>query len=119
MNKEIEDKNLFDHINKSEQSEMSSNFTHQVMSKVEHLEIKKSITDKPLVGLVGWLMFILFGGLIITAFIIAYQTEEFTLSLPKIDYSKIAPHMNIVLATIFSVAALIVIDKFLRKPKNG
>lgn len=119
MNKEIEDKNLSDHINKSANvNEISSNFTHQVMAKVENLEIQKSITDKPLIGFVGWAIFAIFIGLLSTTFIMAYQSDEIVFSFPKFDFSPIKEHATIVLATVSAICILVFFDILLRKSKQ-
>ena len=122
MNKEIKDKNLTDHINgHKDTSEMSSNFTFQVMTKVENLEIKKSITDKPLISPVGWVIFALFGGLLITSFVMATQSTEIDFSIPEIDFSSIQEYFFISVFTIFAICALVFIDILMRrsKRKNG
>lgn len=119
MNKDIKDKNLTKHINDSvDATEMSSNFTFQVMTKVENLEIRKSVTDQPLIGPAGWLIFALFGALIITSFVLATQSAEINFNIPKIDFTSIQEYFFISVFTIFTVCVLVFFDILLRKSKR-
>ena len=114
-NKEPIDKVLEDFANKSSSEGLPSNFTHQMMQKIEQEAERKASAKKRLVTPMGWLIFGGFATLITCSLIFGDFSSSETISLPKFDISQHTDKIQLVVATVFAISALVLIDTIYRR----
>jgi ABC-type methionine transport system permease subunit len=98
-----------------QKTELSSNFSHLVMQKVEAAELKKAGHNMPMVGFTGWLVFGIFGLLMALTFFIKGEGNSFRIELPDIDYNHLWSTYYLIPFVFLAVAILIFVDILIRK----
>lgn len=113
------DKIVSDYAQDDSKHELPSNFTYNVMQKVEAAAQKKAASKKPLIGFVGWLIFGSFAAMIALAVIYgSVSTTGFGDKISTIDFSRIYDEIKLGVYIVSAVATLIFVDMLFRKLSN-
>lgn len=112
------DKWLKQHFNQEDkETELPSNFTHRVMSKIEETVSKPKVKPLPVFGWVGWSIAAIFVVLIgLSVFLSpesASNLSQFNIDTSSIEKTLRLESVQLTMLILFSVSLIMLIDQLL------